>query len=456
MKKRGSGGHLAAYLIVTALACMAGFAGFELYVRYDLSRYHSGRSQANMMVAYTEPLYSVPAGDGAVRISLGPFWGRSAEWAASRPSLGPFNPSLEVENFIYDAEDTLRLNVKVRTNNLGFLSDLPYDLSSPGDEYRIVVLGDSMTGTTTMPYQWVDEVQTLLDADEDLKGALGRRKIRLYNLGIPGAGFPHFAEGLGWYGAEIKPDLVVVNFTLGTMPRKTVITTANGDMVIPGLVSYRIGTELVRVYVSCLSEPISLSSDACWHYNWYFAPAKVIRDPVLRAEMRALVGNDMVKGRVWSSMRSLALDRLLGRDDHMYNWRVPTQSKMDESERQTIVAHVAAEMNRIAESHPNVLPVLMPLYWDMVPERIDYVLPRMLAERDPRFDAVMMRAAMPEAGPEEIASWYNVPHDGHLSAKGGHIYAKAMARAIVEHLGRQGVIPPPPTPHLPLVSAGQK
>ena len=55
-------------------------------------------------------------------------------------------------------DGNVNMHFSVRTNNFGLLSDKDYVVKRQPEkpEFRIVVLGDSFTGTTTATYQWVD------------------------------------------------------------------------------------------------------------------------------------------------------------------------------------------------------------------------------------------------------------------------------------------------------------
>jgi len=113
------------------------------------------------------------------------------------------------------------LNFSVKTNNIGLLSDRDYeferDPASP--EYRIVVLGESFTGTTTATYQWVDTLEDLLNDSAPLRAALGGKRIRTYNLGWVGGGFQTFWKEFDLSGRHFDPDLVLVNYVEIDFPR---------------------------------------------------------------------------------------------------------------------------------------------------------------------------------------------------------------------------------------------
>ena len=105
-------------------------------------------------------------------------------------------------------------NFQTRTNNVGLLSDKDYifarDHRSP--EYRIVILGDSMTGPTTSTYQWVDTLEDLLNNNPEFRKAIGGKAVRIYNLGWIGAGFNTFADAWKRVGQYFDPDYVLLNY----------------------------------------------------------------------------------------------------------------------------------------------------------------------------------------------------------------------------------------------------
>jgi hypothetical protein len=113
------------------------------------------------------------------------------------------------------------LDFSVRTNNLGLLQDRDVEVARSSDdpEFRILVFGDSLTGTVTANYQWVDTVEDLLNAVPRVRRAVGGKRFRVYNLGWVAAGFGHFFEVYERIGARLEADLLVVNFTYDDFPR---------------------------------------------------------------------------------------------------------------------------------------------------------------------------------------------------------------------------------------------
>ena len=113
------------------------------------------------------------------------------------------------------------LNFSVKSNNVGLLSEMDYQLERDPQkpEYRIVVLGDSLTGPTTATYQWVDTIEELLNGNEALRASVGNKQFRVYNLGWVGAGFNSFWQAYERSGQYFSPDLVVLNYVDVDFPR---------------------------------------------------------------------------------------------------------------------------------------------------------------------------------------------------------------------------------------------
>jgi hypothetical protein len=233
----------------------------------------------------------------------------------------------------------------VHTNNVGLLSDKRYETSRPKDskEFRIAFLGDSLTGTTTMDFQWVDLVEDKLNRDGKLAAALGVDAIRTYNCGIPGSGFVAFWRFYDTACRHFDPDFVVVNYIETDFPR----TDRSGHLA-------------------------------------HTKDEEVMLD-----------------------LATTSLDKIR------------------------------------AEGRPMIL-TLMPVYWDLYPELIDYHVTRALMERRPSLDVTIMHKRLDWQGDAaRVRRWYNLPYDGHMSEIGGAIYAEAMARLLMEKLTDSPASDPP-------------
>ena len=164
--------------------------------------------------------------------------------------------------------DKIGFQVTVRTNNLGYLSERSYQIERSGGEYRVVIIGDSYTGTTTMSSPWVDRVEDLLNADVSLREAIGGKAIRVFNLGWPGAGFAHFIEVLEKKAPQFDPDLVVVNYIEADFPRRRQGGGSRPDnTIVSGIHPMAVDdTPEGRFYnlIICSEPPVSLGNPQCY------------------------------------------------------------------------------------------------------------------------------------------------------------------------------------------------
>ena len=196
---------LAGYGAIVVGAALAGLTLYEIYIRYDqLERYDQ---RAKPVIIKNQEL---------TRMSIDSLLG----YEAVKHPQGLFKPNESFRTTIA-SDNAVVFHAEPRTNNLGFLSDKSYTIErDPArPEYRIVIVGDSMTGTTTMDHQWVDWVEDLLNASADVRSVLGGRAVRVYNLGWPGAGFRTFWTSFDEVGRRFDPDLVIVNFIESDLPR---------------------------------------------------------------------------------------------------------------------------------------------------------------------------------------------------------------------------------------------
>jgi lysophospholipase L1-like esterase len=189
------------YGVITIVSAAVAFAGFEVYTRSQLVKRYNESDQGLPLIIQNQPLHIAEVDalfDRKVRIDPEGFYFKVNETFAT----GLVATNGHVQEYV------------VRTNSLGYLSDRSYrterDPAAP--EYRIAVLGDSMTGTTTMSRQWVDTLEDLLNDRAVLRKAVGGKTFKTINLGWPGAGFEAFLKAYLEKAKKFSPDMVIVNF----------------------------------------------------------------------------------------------------------------------------------------------------------------------------------------------------------------------------------------------------
>jgi hypothetical protein len=187
---------------------LLGLLLYEVFWRLELrNRIIDTVTTADSLWIQTHTLTRSPVDD---------FFGRKTE--EHPKGLFKINTTFDIA-VVHPARGTL--NLSVRSNNVGLLSDHVYRFERDlrHSEYRIVVLGDSMTGPTTATYQWVDTVEDLLNSNKALQERVGGKEFRVFNLGWVAAGFQTFWKAYDKSGQYFSPDMVLVNYIEIDFPR---------------------------------------------------------------------------------------------------------------------------------------------------------------------------------------------------------------------------------------------
>lgn len=333
----------------------------------------------------------------------------------------------------------IALHKQVRTNNLGFLSDETYEFAKQADEFRIVFLGDSMTGSTTMNAQWVDLVEDLLNEDPEMR-ALGRT-FKTYNLGWPGAGFPHFLKAYEQHGVRFAPDLVVLNFIESDFPRfdSAASTVMKENNIRGGFVKVEGPPVTEPVYLNVIGRigEHSLFDSECYHFYVYFTEPSAVENDELRKYVIEKTRRDYSIGKACLTLYPYSINHFRGKDLGFYNYRNPEWFHIQEIEEERMLAQAKECVERIANRAPRTLLTLMPLWSEAYPAPADYRRTKALQERLPSLHIEVMRERLPfgTTSAEEAMAWYNLPWDGHMSEQGGRLYAKAMVEYLRGEIG---------------------
>ena len=66
----------------------------------------------------------------------------------------------------------------------------------------------------------MDRVEGVLNSNREMKKIVEGKDVKVFNIGQPGAGFPHFAFNYRMQAKLFKPDLVIVNYIELDFPRR--------------------------------------------------------------------------------------------------------------------------------------------------------------------------------------------------------------------------------------------
>src|SRR5262245_20063989 len=92
------------------------------------------------------------------------------------------------------------------------VSQFEYPQRKPRGEFRIGIIGDSMTASIHNNVRWTEVLEAELNASPKWRARVGGAFTRVINFGVDGMGMIQFAAVLRHHAMDFEPDLVVVNF----------------------------------------------------------------------------------------------------------------------------------------------------------------------------------------------------------------------------------------------------
>ena len=349
---------------------------------------------------------------------------------------GRYKPSESFNRSIYNEQGELKQRNFVPINNMGWISRYDYQIEKASDEFRIIMIGDSFTGTATNTRIWSDTVQDLLNEDKGLLKALGKKRITVFNLGQGGAGFDYFYYPLSHTAYRLSPDLVVVNFITEDVfrrhpfprhafkdPRDMDDELARNQPAHEVPISRLMEFGDIKVPLTCWG---NTSDPDCMPLDWWI-PQGVEPDP------------DRVNTIKKAIAQELSWQRNMTSTSKSYLWDFVKQSssQLAPAEVASAVAHhdvqrSAEKIKTMSSYLPNMLLAHIPTYADITRKHLKAVEDSLYESlKKVGFPAYTMAHWMPtHRSNEEVKTWYNLPHDGHWSDKGADLYAAAMHRLI--------------------------
>lgn len=217
--------------------------------------------------------------------------GRSSE-------IGLFKENKDVYFWWFNADGTILHENRTHLNNIGLIStaDCVQEEKRP-HQFRIAVLGDEMTGSTTSNISWPDVLEGQLN-QKDNKA----REFQVYNFGHLDTGIHEWKEIWEKRARKFDIDLLIVNLTDHSLGRvgKIYADVSHWDG-ISGFryVSYTLpdGQEAVT-WIRCIPPASSLRSPDCYTSKLltFWMPTTVARDKNAMAWLRNKIIDDYVDG----------------------------------------------------------------------------------------------------------------------------------------------------------------
>ncbi len=434
---RGSFRTILLYVGIVTASVFIAYIAFEVKVRLDLQKHYL---EGNYQITAFDKLNSHTRNVKTYEeLFAGPFVKVPPD--DKEPYIGVSKRNDDSYVWILDNDSKIVFESRAHTNNLGLYSSKNYSVRRRGSEYRIAIIGDSMTAAIQMYPPWPDLLEDYLNTDAALVRKLGKT-FKVYNLGIAGAGFPHFEMMVRGQAEALDADLVVINYIESDFPRQISKIRPSGDKISAGNIVFRAGPDnddVALLNVTCETPPLSLSNGTCRHYFNLYMPPALAKNPEKVRKIKQDIVREYLQGQLWSSLYPYGLMKILGKPVTLHNWRHPELFHVPGPNENEMVDVAVKALQESLHRHPNVLITLHPLYTDLTPKLDEYKLTNKVLSADSSIKIVFMRDRLPAGQAEpEIRSWYCLPYDGHMSAKGGRLYVRAMAGLIKEHLETNG------------------
>lgn len=107
-----------------------------------------------------------------------------------------------------------------RTNSHGHVSQFEYPKRKPPGEYRIAMVGDSMTANITNNVRWTEVLERSLNDSPAWRVRVGDKFTRVINFAVDGMGMVQFAGMVRHHVLTFEPDLTIVNFVSDDILRR--------------------------------------------------------------------------------------------------------------------------------------------------------------------------------------------------------------------------------------------
>jgi len=376
--------------------------------------------------------------------------------AIPAPGNGNYRPNITVNRFVFDADHTLghKSTFKINSHGLPSRNDYAIERSPEHMEYRIAILGDSLTASLPSDITWADQLQERMQGDGELRQRLNVDRIKVLNFGRSGAGFRDFIQIYCYVARKYSPDLLVTSFITDDLYRTRdiydIVKDDSRDLTcdqITADLSAKQGSKFLQqlavtenvdlTLFRCAQPPFSLASSTCIPTNYYVAPETVAFDVKNMLAVRRKVRETYLHHRILlgSTMWLPALFKT-GNVDVAHRGKKSNRTKDKEVALRNGVDFMAF-MSR--QRHDTVM-LLCPVHSELVQKKIPELAQEFIADIK-NFRKVPVHNLLPDvlASKEQYGNvdrLFNIPHDGHFSNLGSLVYAEAVYKTLRESLLR--------------------
>jgi hypothetical protein len=300
------------------------------------------------------------------------------------------------------------------TNNFGLISPDESALLKPPTEYRIAVIGDSFSATTTSSFTWPTALERLLNQDSSLSALVAKKSFKVLNFGLDGTGFVQWPDVYKYRAEQFSPDMVIVNFMWSDPIRRYIYRD-----------TIKVGGEDSAMIV-CTALPATLANPACQSALCFTLDPEKPGFQAKALRISKEIHEQEVRRLPWFSLYpELAAALLKGRFGLKQRLVVQKSSAVLYASQDEAFRVSTESLRQLAAMNSKLIVFFHPTIEQCLGKKApEMILEFMRQARD--FRMVNMLDALPLNVDEgEIRKWYNVPYDSHPSDYGAEIYARA-------------------------------
>lgn len=368
---------------------------------------------------------------------------RAREIARPSSAVGLFTENRNLYFWWIGSNGQIIQETKFHHNNYGLLSKRDYQIKRGAHEFRIVVLGDEMTGSTTSDLWWPDVLEDELNSHSEMVNRFG--EFRIFNFGHLDTGIQHWAYIFEKRAKAFDPDLVIVNLVEHVFNRR-------GPTIAPPsswqYVSYTAtGGGTAWTLIQCTGTGKRLIDQDCTTFNpiILWLDPSIARDPAAVSSIREQIINDRSRGRPFDAHNFIRPTAVVAAIDFLKRYvlkeaisstaqagRLNRGKGQPDKDREAL-AFARDNLRKIISEAPEVIILLNPWLHHSNGGQ-DFQLSYELVELDSSINIVDMRKFLPIKDSSTPSSWYASVAAEKWTPQGHKVYGKAVAEVVENKL----------------------
>ena len=356
--------------------------------------------------------------------------------------------NIEFKRWVFDTAHDLGHESKVKTNNYGFISEYKFNRLKNNNEFRVAIIGDSLTASITSDIRWVDELQKLTNENSYLKNK--NSQVTFYNFGSSGSGFRDFIRSYCIIKEYFSPDLIVTNFISDDAYRirdsyeavKLNSTNINCEEIISNYKKYR---ESKKENVSEVSDDINVFS-IC---DKEIEPKDCRKNIILVADERVVFSKERMIDIRKNFFQKKALDLFYDvKTIFLVEWLKSNLSiqkiisnyynnrNIRTADKKIALKNAKDYVDFLEKRSDKHILFLNPVHSELVnkqlPEFVHHFF-SYLDKKEIKYFNLLPEVLDMKNEYKDFERLFNIPHDGHFSDYGSKIYAKIIYKIMIDN-----------------------